>query len=142
MEKADQARIVVGVDGSAGSRKALAWAAERARLDWKTLVAVKVWEPVMLGLASSDSDRSRYLWTEAEQELRATLAQVLGQDHDVEVETRVLCGSPGRVLSHAAEDAAMLVVGRRGRHEWAGRLTSVSGYCARHATCPVVVVHH
>jgi hypothetical protein len=42
---------------------------------------------------------------------------------------------------HIAADADLLVVGRQG-HSWLAEklLGSVSAYCVRHATCPVVII--
>jgi nucleotide-binding universal stress UspA family protein len=139
---ANQNCIVVGVDGSLGSKSALAWAVRQSRLEGKTLVAINAWEPVTVGWTPYPSEIVDHLMVENEKVLQETLDEVLGPDRDVEVEPRLVRGPAARVLVGAADGAALLVVGRHGRHEWGGRLGSVSGYCARHARCPVVVVHH
>jgi nucleotide-binding universal stress UspA family protein len=48
----------------------------------------------------------------------------------------------GPTLTTMSENAALLVVGTRGAGTIrAAVLGSVSAYCLRHASCPVVVVH-
>jgi nucleotide-binding universal stress UspA family protein len=60
---------------------------------------------------------------------------------DVTVEVRALDGAPGRVLVDQSRDAAMLVVGHRGRGGFRSTvLGSVGLQCALHASVPVAVV--
>jgi nucleotide-binding universal stress UspA family protein len=134
--------IVVGVDGSVGSKAALAWAARQARLEQAPLEVIVSFEPVSIPWTPYPVDIIGELALEHEKRLHEAIDEVLGVDRGVEVRARVVEGSPGRVLVKVAEHAALLVVGRHGHHEWTGRLGSVSTYCAHHATCPVVVVHH
>lgn len=138
----DRRRIVVGVDGSPGSKAALAWAAGQARLQGCALEAIITWDPVATPWTPYPLDLINDLRIENDKLLNETIDEVLGADRGVDVRARVVEGAPGRVLVHAAETASLLVVGRHGRHEWTGRLGSVSTYCAHHANCPVVVVHH
>ncbi|HEX7107587.1 MAG TPA: universal stress protein [Acidothermaceae bacterium] len=137
-----KARIVVGVDGSAGSKAALAWAAGQARLLGCPLEAVITWDPVATPWTPYPLDLVNDMRIEHDKVLNETIDEVLGADRGVDVRARVIEGSPGRVLVKVAETASLLVVGRHGRHEWTGRLGSVSTYCVHHAACPVVVVHH
>lgn len=132
-------QIVVGVDGSSGSKHALEWAAQHARLEGKSLLAINVWEPVAVGWTPYPLDLASSMTVEKEKVLQDTLDEVLGPNRGVEVETRVVSGSPGRTLVSASNGAALLVVGRHGHRRFTGQLGSVSDYCARHATCPVLV---
>jgi nucleotide-binding universal stress UspA family protein len=136
--------IVVGVDGSAASRQALAWAAEEARLRDVPLRAVQV-------RVGSDPDpdhteRSPVERERAERRASGELAQivedVLGAHHRA-VSQRVVSGRPSRVLiEDAASPSSMLIVGSRGRGGFAGLLLgSVSQQCLTHAHGPIVVVH-
>ncbi|MEX0868262.1 MAG: universal stress protein, partial [Nitriliruptoraceae bacterium] len=60
---------------------------------------------------------------------------------DVAVETRVVAGTPARVLVAQAADADLLVVAARGLGGFRGlMLGSVSQQVVTHAPCPVVVV--
>jgi nucleotide-binding universal stress UspA family protein len=72
--------------------------------------------------------------------LLAELDQVTGPC-DVEVHVRTRRGSPARELAAAAEEfnADALVIGAP-KHIWHRVAGSVSGWLARHARCPVIVV--
>jgi len=132
--------IVVGVDGSPPSRKALAWAARQARMTGATVRAVTAWQlprdygfPVVL----EDVD----LAAEAQAVVDQTIAEVLGSAPDVPVVTEVHQGHPAMILVDSSQGADLLVVGSRGHGAFAGMLLgSVSEYCVTHATCPVLVI--
>lgn len=133
--------IVVGVDGSDGSRRALEWAAGEARNHAGRLVVLAAWEiPVLVdgsGLWES-AELSDSLRVDAEN-LAASMAREVcdGLEYDV----RAVEGPAARVLVEAARNADMLVVGSRGRGGFSSLLLgSVSGQCAHHAPCPVVIV--
>ena len=136
--------IVVGVDGSPGSRAALRWAHEEARLRGATLEVVAVWQfPVMTSLPAFGAvPPPEDLSGEAERALLATLSEEgVATTAEVPVTTVVAEGAPAAALLEAAEDADLLVVGSRGHGGFTGLLIgSVSHQCASHATCPVVVV--
>jgi nucleotide-binding universal stress UspA family protein len=136
-------RIVVGVDGSEPSKRALRWAADQAKLVGAELEAVTAWEyPPTLGWAPpypSDFDPDK----DARRALQETADAVLGPDHGVGLRITVTEGHPAFVLTEAAKGAELLVVGSRGHGAFAGMLLgSVSEYCASHASCPVVVVRN
>jgi len=135
--------IVVGVDGSEPSKRALRWAADQAKLSGAQLKVVTTWEyPPTLGWAPpypSDFDPDE----DARKALQETVDTVLGAEPGIEVELTVTEGHPAFVLTQAARDATLLVVGSRGHGAFAGMvLGSVSEYCAAHSPCPVVVVRN
>jgi nucleotide-binding universal stress UspA family protein len=135
--------IVVGVDGSDPSKRALRWAAGQAKLTGAELKVVTSWEyPPTLGWAPpypSDFDPD----ADARKALEEAVAAVLGADPGVVLHVVVQEGHPAFVLTEAAKGAELLVVGSRGHGAFAGMvLGSVSEYCAAHAPCPVVVVRH
>jgi nucleotide-binding universal stress UspA family protein len=135
--------IVVGVDGSKPSLEALQWAAQQARMTGASLVVVAAWHfPASLGWAPAwgpDWDPA----AEAAGALSKVVVGALGKDHGLEVQQQVVEGHPAAVLVEMSKDADLLVVGCRGRGEFAGMvLGSVSAYCASHASCPVVIVRH
>jgi nucleotide-binding universal stress UspA family protein len=135
--------IVVGVDGSDGSRKALRWAAAEARLRGARLLAVHAWHvPYAPGteLAAPVFDP-----TEHESAARALLDEELALARDglegLEVERHLFNGDPAGALIHLAADDSLIVVGSRGRGGFAGLLLgSVSHQVAHRARCPVVII--
>jgi nucleotide-binding universal stress UspA family protein len=138
---ASQSRIVVGVDGSPGSRDAVRWAAQQARLTGAALDAVIAWQyPAFFGWAPvspADADFAKI----AEDTLNGTLTEVFGTGWPGWVHPQVSEGYPAEVLVKTAEGADLLVVGCRGYSGLADALLgSVSTYCVHHATVPVTVI--
>jgi nucleotide-binding universal stress UspA family protein len=138
-------RIVVGIDGSDGSRTALQWAGAEARRRGATLEVVLAWEyPAGMVYASHGS----FLPPEPDMEgaAVATLQKLLADeglasDDGVDLRESVVHDAPAPALLHASQDADLLVVGSRGQGAFVGMLLgSVSQHCVTHATCPVVVV--
>ncbi len=79
---------------------------------------------------------------DAQRVLDDTVAQAYGTDPPPSLKLTVQVGGAARVLLEASTDARMLVVGSRGHGGFVGLLLgSVSGACAEHAHCPVLVVH-
>jgi nucleotide-binding universal stress UspA family protein len=145
--------VVVGVDGSPESSRAVTWAARLAHDQGRPLALLHAVRSLdaerMVGLVDSGYDRQRVLGalTASGQELvRSAAADVAERSPEVEVVQRVLIGDPRTALLDAAADGArVLVVGSRGRGPVASALLgSVSAFAARYAPCPVVVVrpHH
>ena len=59
----------------------------------------------------------------------------------IDVVAKTVPGDPAEVLIEASSNAAVLVVGSRGRGGFEGlRVGSVSNKCLHHAHCPVLVV--
>jgi len=140
----DHPRIVVGVDGSPISKKALRWAVDQARLTGATVDAVIAWQipEAMTGQAwvalLVDEPSFGVL---AEKELTEAISEVAGPDPDVTINPVVVQGWPAEVLLNAAEGADLLVVGSRGRGGFTSALLgSVSQNCAHHATCPLLII--
>ena len=130
-------KIVIGVDGSAGSQQALRWAARQARLTGEELHAVSVWDYPTGALVLEDID-----WFGiTSKTLDDAVTTSLHPDEADRVQRSVLRGYPARVLLDTAADADLLVVGSRGRGGMVGMLLgSVSQHVVTHARCPVVVV--
>jgi nucleotide-binding universal stress UspA family protein len=142
MTERDNRAIVVGVDGSHGSKAALAFALQEGLARGSTVEVVTTW---LLGPAVSDIAVAT---TVEEEQLKAqecqdaALAEVLATMDEQPVISRVVLQNyGGHALVEAAHDAALLVVGS-GRKSVLARalLGSVSEYCVRHARVPVVVV--
>ena len=136
--------IVVGVDGSDGSRRALRWALAEARLRKTNVEAVLVWSFLDQHDAHGRSGfRPDYLEANAKTALQTVIAEEGRTFPDVEIASRTVVDLPARGLLEAAKTAELLVVGARGLGGFAGLLLgSVSQQAVLHAGCPVVVVHH
>jgi len=129
--------IVVGVDGSEGSRRALDWAAREAAERGGALRAVVAWRWDGGTTVSPIEERQRASEL-LDQEITALTTRV-GSASPVVGE--VVEGRAADVLTTAARGADLLVLGSHGH----GRLQhtvlgSVSEECIRKATCPVVVI--
>ncbi|MBM2620272.1 universal stress protein [Actinoplanes sp. LDG1-06] len=136
--------IVVGVDGSPGSRKALTWAAAEAADHGADLLVLNVWEHTLLPPAGGPSV-SEHAVAEPSQATSEELLQVikeeLGEDPPVPVRAHVRQGRPAKILIDESEGKDLLVVGHRGHGGFAGLvLGSVSQHVAAYAKCPVTVV--
>lgn len=137
------AAIVVGFDTSDGAQRALEWAvaeAGRSRLPLTAITVVP--RAITVGPGSApvvgpvERDHMQSML-----ELTRTAVEKAAAGHDVRTDVHALAGAPAEELLKASADAAMLVVGSRGRGGFARlMLGSVSNQCVHHATCPVVVV--
>jgi nucleotide-binding universal stress UspA family protein len=133
--------VIAGYDGSASSRNALAYAAGVSQRLGRPLLVVYVCssgvycEPLTGQVVGVPRDAEAL-----ERWLLAELDQVTGHA-EVEVHVRTRRGSPARELAAAAEEfsADALVIGAP-KHIWHRVAGSVSGWLARHARCPVIVV--
>lgn len=141
--------IVVGVDGSEPSRRALGWAMREAvRHDFPLTVltvhrtsvrpATEVYWPMpdLPGGARVDEASMR----KAAQEMVNEAAAEMGLPVP-DVTVTVTDGNPAEELVRASGDADMLVVGSHGSGGFASLLLgSVSSQVVHHAGCPVVVM--
>ncbi|MEO6122920.1 MAG: universal stress protein [Ilumatobacteraceae bacterium] len=137
-------KIVVGVDGSAPSSTALAWAIEEAKLRGAKLDVVVSWDyPVMAAsepIFMPTPDRE-VLESGAETTAEAMVAQSGLAESGVTYQIFTPEGRPGETLIEMAADADLLVVGSHGSGVIKELfLGSVSNYCAHHSPCPVVLV--
>ncbi|MGO8871993.1 MAG: universal stress protein [Acidimicrobiales bacterium] len=134
-------QIVVGVDGSSSSLLALDWAIHQAELTDASLLVVMAWHwPMSAGWGLPSAPPSSPD-TDAVSTLEEVLESARREHNDVIIESRVVEGHPSPVLIEASSGADLLVVGSRGRGEFAGMLLgSVSAHCVSQAACPVLVV--
>ncbi|HEX5287567.1 MAG TPA: universal stress protein [Streptosporangiaceae bacterium] len=126
---------MAGVDGSAPSRAALAWAIGQARLTGAVVDAVIAWSyPADYGFPMPAQPESGYRGV-AGRVLASAIADVSAATADPPViRPSVTEGHPARVLLDASAGAELLVVGNRGHGGLAGALLgSVSQHCVRHA---------
>ncbi|MEQ1785767.1 MAG: universal stress protein [Acidimicrobiales bacterium] len=136
-------RIVVGIDGSETSRRALRWAVEEARLRHASVEVVHAWHLPYVGgypYTAGAFDPAPF-----EQAARETLdAMVDETDADglaAPIERILHLGDAATGVLDAAQGADLVVVGSRGLGGFAGLLLgSVGHHVAHHAPCPVVII--
>jgi nucleotide-binding universal stress UspA family protein len=142
----DTGRIVVGVDGSAGSATALRWAITQALVTKAGVEVIASWQdPLQSGyslgwmpMIPESQDWADITQTYLDKEVAQVVAELGRPDG---LTARAVQGHPAQVLLEAAAHASLLVVGSRGHGTLAGMLAgSVSQHCVLHAPCPVVVV--
>ncbi len=136
---ATTAPVVVGVDGSPSSEKALAFAFDEASRRGAPLLAVHAWSDAnVAGYPGVQWDDLR---VQAEECLAERLAGWQERYPDVHVRREVVLDHPDRRLLKRSEIAHLTVVGSHGRGGFLGLLLgSVSTSVAEAAERPVVVV--
>ena len=129
-------RVLVGVDHSPSSLRALRFAVEQAERTGRTLVPVLVHEPVVPAEGCFDVPP-----LEASERHALLVSATQAGASDVAVEPEVVTGHAGATLDELAHPQDLLVVGSRGRGGFVGLLLgSTSTSVAQHATCAVAVV--
>ncbi|GAA3935010.1 universal stress protein [Microbacterium soli] len=140
---ADEERhgVVVGVDGSAVSEAAIAFAAAEADRLGEPLTAVIVWTPISAprnALMASPQAYREGMEENARQALALSLAGLRGTYPDLRIEEAVAEGFPSVIINELAGSARLTVVGSRGHgavrrfllgsisHEVLQRLASVT----------------
>jgi len=132
--------IVVGVDGSEISRRALGWALDEAARTGYQVRAITTWSAgmsVQPGLfdPKAAAERAEHLLAE---EVRTVNAD---RPVPVPVQQQVIEGEPGKTLVAASAEATLLVLGSHGHSRLFQALVgSVTAECVRHAACPVVII--
>jgi nucleotide-binding universal stress UspA family protein len=136
--------IVVGVDGSGHSRKALERAANEAAVHHVPLTVLTVHQAVrdVYGAASHYPEDAA-LTDKARQAAQAETDQVLAAlgAQPASVTVTAVHGLPAEELVKASDGADMLVLGRRGTGGF-GRLLmgAVTSQVTHHAHCAVLIV--
>jgi nucleotide-binding universal stress UspA family protein len=130
--------LVVGLDGSRDSERAVAWAASEAVLRRRPVTLRYVADPFPFG---RDVPYIKHDAAVASQWLSAEADKLRADHPDLPVLTEVSVGAPAEELLRHSSDADMLVVGSRGRGGFASLLLgSISHRLLAQAHCPVVVV--
>ena len=139
--------LVVGVDGSASSAAAIAWAARDAASRGIALRLVHVVPPIVLpsspmpdmpvDVARAAEHRARRIVEDAH-----TVASEAAPDNASRVTTEVIAGPIVPTLVELSKSAEMVVVGCLGEGAvQRALLGSVSSGLVHHAHCPVTVMH-
>ena len=140
--------IVVGVDGSDHSHRALIWAMRQAAQQQVPLTVLAVRpDPVrpVTGVywgvhAYPEDAHNPEVVRKAIQAIVDQARNEIGETAP-QVTVNVVTGDPAEELIKESSDADMIVVGSRGSGGFASLLMgSVSSKVAHHAACPVVVI--
>jgi nucleotide-binding universal stress UspA family protein len=140
--------VVVGFDDSRPAERALDLAAEVAAISGAALRIVTV---ARLGSspdafayvesAKAGTEHTHDVRAQAEEIVQRAAARARATYGKLHIDTEVLYGAPGHVLSPLGAHAGLMVVGSRGRGGFAGLvLGSVSHTVIQETACPVMVV--
>ena len=136
--------ILVGVDASEGSERALDWALHEGALRGDVVEVLGAWSYLDQAALSGQDFEPTFDEDMARKALHTIVERVQAADpalSDVEVRETAVCDLPARALLDAAAHTDLLVVGARGVGGFKGLLLgSVSQQVMRHAPCPVIVV--
>ncbi len=135
--------VIVGVDGSEESLRALEWAAQEAERRKSPLRVVT--SPAMPPRMRAQEGAAPTVATELRESAARVIEAAVTRCREVVpglvADSELLSGRPALALADAGEAALMVVVGARGIGGFTALLLgSVSRYVAMHATCPVIVV--
>ncbi len=140
--------VVVGIDGTHNSERALVWAAKEATLRGAVLLVVHAWQYPFEALSGAYAppvpDESEIeLWADdVVNKAVQKLHEELGDLGDLEIKTRAVNGTATQVILEACREADLVVVGRHHKRLIADLfIGSTSQFIVSHAMCPVVVVH-
>jgi nucleotide-binding universal stress UspA family protein len=137
--------IIVGVDGSGHSRRALEWAMHEAAIRHIPLTVLTVHEAIRgyytgMAVYPDDPARTEDLRALAQAETDKVLAGLDGARPE-SVTVKAVHGYVVEELINAAKEADMLVVGSRGAGGFTRLMVgSVADQVAQHAHCPVLLV--
>jgi nucleotide-binding universal stress UspA family protein len=137
--------ILVGIDGSAHSQRALEWAAKEAGLRHTSLTVLTVHQAVRGFWGgtlhySGDEDLTEKGRQAAQAETDKVLAGV-GDARPASVTVKAVQGIPAEEILNEGADADMIVLGSRGGGGFARLLLgSVSANVAEHAQVPVMIL--
>ena len=129
--------VIVGVDGSKASDKAVDWAARYAANAGRNLALVTAWRFYDV-YAAAMTDSSYTLEHEADRALQEARKRVIAPG--IKVSTLTAEGHTGKCLVDFAQRDDVLVLGGEGRNTLSPVLGSNSRYCLHHSPCTVVIV--
>jgi nucleotide-binding universal stress UspA family protein len=138
--------IIVGIDGSDHSRRALRWAVGEAAARHAPLTVLTVRQAVAGYWGGpvpypEDPELTEQALKEVQKETDDVLEEFDAGSRPPSVTVRAVTGLPAEELLAATEHADLLVVGARGAGGFKRLLLgSVSTHVTHHAHCPVVVV--
>jgi nucleotide-binding universal stress UspA family protein len=143
-ENAGAQRIVVGVDGSEASLRALDFACGLAALTHDKVAVVRAWRSHAMPIDKhGDVPASMSATLMREEKLVEEAVATAQERHPgVAIEPDFIATQPSHALVDASSQASLVVVGTQGLNALGEAvLGSVSQHVLRHAHCPVAVIH-
>ena len=137
--------IIVGVDGSGHSQRALEWAMNEAAIRHLPLTVLTV-HPAMVGYFGGvvTEAHDQELTEEVRAAVTAETDKVLtglNGPHPESVTVQAMNSFPVEELINASKEAELIVLGSRGAGGFTRlMLGSTAGQVVQHAHCPVVIV--
>jgi nucleotide-binding universal stress UspA family protein len=137
--------IIVGVDGSGHSQRALQWAMNEAAIRQVPLTVLTVHEAIRgyysgVTVYPDDPARTEQARQAAQAETDKVLAGLDGPRPD-SVTVKAVHGFPVEELIKASQDADVVVLGSRGAGGFTRlMLGSTAGQVVEHAHCPILIV--
>jgi len=128
--------IVVGIDKTVGSVRALRWSLETAALRGASVLVIAAWDYPTFAIVGVEVPMHPFAEQAADalEHIEAAMYSTDADDSGVTVDTDVREGAPDVVLIEASASADLVVVG-------AGHgLGKMGAKIATHAQCPVVIV--
>jgi nucleotide-binding universal stress UspA family protein len=135
------APVAVGVDGSAISEAALAFAAGEAAIRGVPLLVIRAWKPAG-GLWAESPIITHAVSAEERQPFDDLVTAWREKYPQLDITAQAVVEHPAAALTHLSTTTQLLVVGSRGRGALRGMLLgSVSQHLLRHSACDIAVVH-
>jgi nucleotide-binding universal stress UspA family protein len=138
--------IIVGIDGSDHSHRALEWAVSEAAIRNAPLTVIAVNQAVV-GWGGGpveypgDTERAEQARKAAQAQTDSIVEKIDAGSRPPSVSVQAVTGLPAEVILRAGADADMIVVGSRGGGGFGWlRIGSVTSQVTEHAHCPVVVI--
>jgi nucleotide-binding universal stress UspA family protein len=138
--------IIVGIDGSGQSRRALDWAIHEAAVCHAPLTVLTVQQAVTNfwtgpTIYPEDSELAEHARKIVQDETDDALGKLAEDARPPEVTVLAVPGFPAEAILGVAKDADMIVVGSRGAGGFKKLLLgSVASQVTRHSRIPVVVI--
>jgi nucleotide-binding universal stress UspA family protein len=138
--------IIVGIDGSTHSERALEWAVREAAIRQAPLRVITVFRRAIShwGAGPITDPQDTTVAMQARQAAQDATDKVLenaGDARPTSVTVQAFGGLPAEELVNASNDADLIVVGARGAGGFARlHLGSVGSQVVHHAHCPIVII--
>jgi nucleotide-binding universal stress UspA family protein len=135
--------ILVGVDGSGHSQRALEWAMKEAAMRQVPLTVLAVRQAVTGWGGAEPYAGDKAAIDEVSQKAKAETDKVLAGlegPHPATVTVRAVQGFPAAEIANAGADADLIVLGSHGAGGWTRLMGSTATKVAHQATVPVVIV--